>query len=59
VDQVEVDVVELQAVERPLEGLLGAVITGIGQPQLGGDEDVVPRYAAALDGPADDFFAAV
>jgi hypothetical protein len=53
VDQVQVEVVEAEPLQRLLEGSLGAVLAAVLDPQLGGDEQLVPRDAAGGDGPAD------
>ena len=53
VDQVEVDVVEAEPLEGPLEGGLGVGLAGVLDPQLGRDEQLVARDAAAAHGPAD------
>jgi hypothetical protein len=59
VDQVQVEVVEAETGQRLLEGSLGAVLAAVLDPQLGGDEQLVPRDAAVGDGPADGLFVAV
>jgi hypothetical protein len=53
VDQVQVEVVEPEPGQRLLEGSLGAVLAAVLDPQLGGDEQLLPRDAAGGDGPAD------
>jgi len=53
VDEVEVDVIEAEAVQRSLEGSLGGVVAGVLHPQLGGDEQVVAGDAALGDGAPD------
>ena len=40
VDQVEVEVVELQPLQRALERRLGRFVAGVRDPELGGDEDL-------------------
>ena len=59
VDQVQVEVVEAESLQRLLEGPLGAVLAAVLDPQLGGDEQLVPRDAAVPDGPADGLFVPV
>ena len=43
VDQVQVEVVEAEPGQRLGEGSLGAVLAAVLDPQLGGDEQLVPR----------------
>lgn len=59
VDQIQVEVIQSQLVQRPLESLLGAFVTSILNPEFGGDENLVSRHATLLDGFADGFFVAV
>jgi uncharacterized protein YggE len=59
VDQVEVEIVELEALERPLEGALGVGLSRVLDPQLGGDEQVLARDAALLDAATDRFFVQI
>jgi hypothetical protein len=59
VDQVQVEVVEAESGQRLLERSLGAVLAAVLDPQLGGDEQLVPRDAAVGDGPADGLFVPV
>jgi hypothetical protein len=59
VDQVQVEVVEAESDQRPLEGSLGAVLAAVLDPQLGGDEQLVPTDAAGGDCPADGRFVPV
>jgi hypothetical protein len=59
VDQVQVEVVEAEPGQRLLEGSLGAVLAPVLDPQLSGDEQLVPGDAAVGDGPADGFFVPV
>lgn len=49
VDQVRVEVVEAELARRGVEGAPGPVLAGVGDPQLGGDEQLLARYAAAPD----------
>jgi hypothetical protein len=53
VDQVEVQHVELEPLQRTLEGLLRAVVASILDPELGGDEDLLAGDVGALDRVAD------
>jgi hypothetical protein len=53
VDQVQVDIVEAEPLERLGEGSLGAVLAAVVDPQLGGDKQLLPSDAAGGDGPAD------
>jgi hypothetical protein len=59
VDQVQVEIIEAKALERLLEGSLGAVLAAVLDPQLGGDKQLVPSDAADGDGPADGRFVPV
>jgi hypothetical protein len=59
VDQVQVEVVEAEPGQRLGEGSLGAVLAAVLDPQLGGDEQLVPRDAAGGDGPADGLLVVV
>jgi hypothetical protein len=59
VDQVQVGVVEAESGQRLLEGSLGAVLAAGLDPQLGGDEQLLPGDAAGGDGPADGLLVAV
>ena len=59
VDQVEVDVVETETLEGPLESGPRLGLAGILDPQLGRDEQLVSRDAAAGHGPADRLLVAV
>jgi hypothetical protein len=52
-DQVQVEIIEAEPVQRLGEGSLGAVFAAVLDPQLGSDEQLVPRDAAGGDGPAD------
>jgi hypothetical protein len=53
VDQVEVDAVEPEPLQRPVERGLGPRLAGVLDPQLRGDEQLVTRDAAAAQGAAD------
>ena len=46
VDQIQVQVVQTQPVQGGLETPLSPLIAGIGDPQLGGDEQLLPGEAA-------------
>jgi hypothetical protein len=60
VDQVQVEVVQAQALQRGVEGALDDLLARAAlDPQLGGDEQLLPRDAAALDRPADGLLVAV
>lgn len=58
-DQVEVEIVETQSLERLLERAPGVGLPGVLDPQLGGDEQVVAGEAAAPDSATDRFFVEV
>jgi len=56
VDQVQVEVVQAEALERGLERSLGVGLDGgVLDPQLGGDEQLIAGDPAGCDGPADAF----
>ena len=59
VDQVQVDVVETEPLQRPLEGRRGVGLAGVLDPQLGRHEQLVTSDAAAGDGPADSLLVPV
>ena len=59
VNQVKVEVIELQPIERALEGEPGFVEAGVGQPQLGGDKNFFAGNAAFGNRPPYRFFVAV
>jgi hypothetical protein len=46
VDQVQVQVVQLQAAQRLVDGLACALVAGVLDPELAGDEELVTRHAA-------------
>src|SRR6185436_614691 len=50
VDEVEVERVELQAPHRTLERSARLVVAGVVDPEFRGEEDLLARHAAALDG---------
>jgi hypothetical protein len=56
VDQIEVEVVQAEALKRLLKGALGVGFAGVLDPNLGGDEQVLARDAAAPDRATDRFF---
>jgi hypothetical protein len=53
VDQVQVQPVKAEPLQGPVERAAGVVLAGVGDPQLGGDEQLVARDAAGGDGTAD------
>jgi hypothetical protein len=59
VDQVQVEVVEAQTLQRGVERLLGVFLAGVLHPQLRGDEQLLAGDAAGGDGAADGFLVAV
>src|SRR4051794_6635297 len=59
VDQVQVDMLEAEPLQRPVEAPTGSVLAGVGDPQLRGDEEFVARDAAGGDGAADGLFVDV
>src|SRR5690606_25001836 len=58
-DQVEVEIVEPEALQGPLERGLRALLALVLDPQLGGDEDLLARDAAGPDRLADRFLVAI
>ena len=50
VDQVQVEVVELELVQRRLESRLGPFVAGVLHPEFGGDEEFFARDATFLNG---------
>jgi hypothetical protein len=52
-DQVEVDVVEAESLQRRLERPLGVALADVLDPEFGGDEQLAARDAAGGDGAAD------
>ena len=46
----QIDVVGVQLAQRLLDGGGGPLVGHVGHPDLGGDEDVLPRYAAGAHG---------
>ena len=59
VDQVQVEVIHLQALQRLVDCLRRLVVAGVLHPQLAGDEQVAARDAAILDAGADRRFVLV
>jgi hypothetical protein len=59
VDEVEVHVIEAQPLQRRVDRALGVLLAGILDPQLGGDEQLLARDAALLDGPPHGLLVAV
>jgi hypothetical protein len=53
VDQVQVQPVQPEPVQRPLERTAGVTLAGVGDPQLRGDEQLGPRDVAGADGATD------
>ncbi len=49
-DQVQIDVVQPQLLHRGLNGLLGTLVAGVLNPQLGGNEQFLPGHTALGDG---------
>ncbi len=58
-DQVEVEVVQAEQPQGLVELALGGLLTGVLDPHLGGDEQLLARDAALGDRPADGFLVAV
>ena len=58
-DQVQVEVVEAETLQRGVERLLGVLLAGVLHPQLRGDEQLPAGDAAGGDGAADGFLVAV
>jgi hypothetical protein len=59
VDQVQVEVVEAQTLQRGAERLLSVLLPSVLHPQLGGDEQLPAGGAAGSDGAADRFLVAI
>ena len=59
VNQVQVQVVQLQACQRLVDGLLGALVTRVLHPQLGRDEQVCAGHAAVANASTDRRFVGV
>ena len=59
VDQVQIEIIELQSLERSFERLLCALVTGIRDPQLGRDKQLFSCHTTAFDGSADCLFISV
>ena len=59
VDEVQVEVVQAEALQGLVELALGGVLAGVLDPHLGGDEQLVARDAALGDRAADGFLVAV
>ena len=58
-DQVEVEVVEAEALQRGVERLRGVLLARVLHPQLGGDEQLLAGDAAGGDGATDGSLVAV
>ncbi|MNO00127.1 hypothetical protein D3C81_2199360 [compost metagenome] len=54
-NQVQIEIVELQLLQRLGKRQLGTLVVGILNPELGRDEQLLTRYAAALDRASDRF----
>ena len=52
-DQVEVQIVKAQPLQRPVEGRFGGLVASVLDPELRGDEQLLPGDPALLDGPVD------
>ena len=59
VDQVQIQILQLQPLQRSFKRLLGAFVSGILNPELGGDEQLFSWHTASLDGVADGLFIAI
>ena len=59
VDQVEVKVIQSEKLQRSFERLNGVFLTGVLDPELGGDEQLLAGDAAAPDGASDGFLVGV
>ena len=59
VNQQQIDVVGVQLLQRTVDGGLCHLVSGVGDPHLGGQEQLVPRHAAFLDGGAHRLLVAV
>src|SRR5829696_1591570 len=58
-DQIKVQIVELQFVERPFERLFCPVISSVRDPQFRRDEDLFPWHATSFYRSPDGFFVLV
>jgi hypothetical protein len=59
VDQVQVEVVQADALQRRVEGPCGVLLAGVLKPQLGGDEQLLAGNAALGDSAANGLLVAV
>lgn len=60
VDQIEIQILQLQALQRPFKRLLRAVVPGILNPELSGDEQIgFCHHTTAFDRLANGFFIPV
>jgi len=59
VNEIQIEVVEAEALQRRLEGARGVPLAGIQDPQLGGDEQLLTGDARASDGAPDRLLVAV
>ena len=58
-DQEQVDVVGAQAAQGVIDGARGGLVPGVGDPDLGGQEDVLSRQAGGGDGGAHPLLVAI
>src|SRR5215218_9884046 len=56
VNQVQINLLQLQPLQRPVKRLLGAFVSGIRDPELGGDEQLFSWHTGPLDSFADGLF---
>src|SRR5215207_2279798 len=59
VNQVQINMLQLQPLQRPVKRLLGAFVSGIRDPELGGDEQLFSWHTCPLDSGSDDLFIAI
>ena len=59
VDEIQVYRVQPQPLHGAGKAALCALVAGVGDPQLGGDEQLLARHTAAADGAANRFFVFV
>ena len=57
--QIEIDIVQVQVIERLLQGRLNILGVVLVIPQLGGDEEIFARDTALFDSRADGLFGAI
>ena len=51
-DQVQVDVVQIQLFQGTVKGLERSIVPGVLDPQLGGDEPLIPGHPGTAERPA-------